>query len=328
MNVEVQADRAPIAPNLVRGRIPMTVGICAFRRPAIVDTLRSLAVQEMPPDVDLHVVVVENDDRPELRPLVEETAATLGLSLTYRHAPGRNISIARNACLDAAVERRPDGTYAQAFLFIDDDETAASDWVARLTEAWHGSKAGVVFGPAHAVYPRGAPTWMRRNDFHSNIPTTNGGTVETGYSSNALLDLTDPQVAAMRFDLAFGRTGGEDVDFFFRLHRAGVEMTLAPDAVVHEPVAPDRLSFGWLLRRKRTVGAIYGSCASAGHVARRMVLLSTGAAKAGYCGLRALGAYGRRDRAAFWIMRGAFHMGVVSGCIARPKQANYGGPAA
>ncbi|UWQ21581.1 glycosyltransferase family 2 protein [Jannaschia sp. W003] len=299
------------------------VCVCAFRRPAIVDTLRSLAAQVLPGDVALRVVVAENDDTPALRTLIERTARDLGLPLHYRHAPGRNISIARNACLEAALEPGPDGTRADVMLFIDDDEIAEPDWVARMVAAWRATGAGVVFGPAHAEYPPGAPAWMRVNAFHSNIPVSNCGVVETGHSCNALLDLSDPRMGTTRFDTAFGRTGGEDVDFFFRLHRSGVRMTITDDAVVREPVARARMSLGWLLRRSRTVGALYGACASVDG-SRRLGLMGQGAAKAAYCGLRALAAAPRPDRAAFWLMRGAFHAGVVSGCIAPPRQANYG----
>lgn len=296
--------------------IAVTAAICAFRRPGIVDTLRSLADQTLPEGLRLQVVVVENDDAPNLKQLIVREARALGLDLRYRHVPGRNISIARNACLDAARGR--------ALLFIDDDEIAEPDWAARLVTAWRTSGAGVVFGPAYAVYPPNVPLWMRRNDFHSNIPTRNQGIVETGFSSNALLDLTDPRVRDARFDLAFGRTGGEDVDFFFRLHRAGVAMTITDDAIVREPVAADRLSIGWLVRRRRTVGAIYGTCASVGRNSHRIELAVRGGAKAGYCGLRALISVGNRERSIFWLMRGMFHAGVVSGCIAPPRGANYG----
>lgn len=305
----------------------VTVCVCAFRRPAIVETLRSLAAQDLPPDLRLRVVVAENDDAPDLGPLIEATGAELGLDLVYRHAPGRNISIARNACLEAAMEPDAAGAGADALLFIDDDETAEPDWVARMVAAWRGSGAAVVFGPAHAVYPPGTPRWMRSNDFHSNIPASNRGVVETGHSCNALLDLSDPRLRAARFDLAFGRTGGEDVDFFFRLHRAGVLMAIAPDAVVREPVAEGRLSFGWLVRRSHTVGALYGTCASVDGAWRRGVLGAQSGAKAAYCALRILAAAGRRERAAFWVMRGAFHAGVVSGCIAPPRRVNYGATA-
>ena len=97
------------------------VGVCAFRRLSILETLSSIAGQELPPDTDLRVIAVENDDNPDLRLQIERHAATLGLDLRYVHAPARNISIARNACLDHAE--------GDVLLFIDDDEVADAGWI-------------------------------------------------------------------------------------------------------------------------------------------------------------------------------------------------------
>ncbi|WP_428929736.1 glycosyltransferase [Marinibacterium sp. SX1] len=295
------------------------IGICTFRRSEILETLRSVADQSVPEGARLRVIVAENDERPAYRDRIEGCARELGLDLHYVHAPARNISIARNSCLDAAT--------GDLLLFIDDDECAGPGWIERLVLTWQASGAGIVFGPAFAEYPDAAPEWMRSNNFHSNIPTRNKGVVETGYSSNVLLDRGDPRVAACRFDLSFGRTGGEDIDFFFRLHRAGVPMTISEDAAVSEKVSPNRLSFGWVLRRRYMTGAIYGTCAAPDNMTRRVSVMAKAAAKSGYCGLRALVAVASRTRCMFWLMRGTFHAGVVAGCIAPPRREVYGGAA-
>lgn len=292
------------------------IGICAFKRLAILDTLDSIAAQNLPADTSLRVIVAENDEAPTLRDRIEGHAAAIGLDLLYVHAPAKNISIARNACLEAAR--------GEALIYIDDDEIAEPDWAARMVEHWQATGAGVVFGPVHAIYPPEAPDWMRENDFHSAYAVRNNGVVETGFSGNALLDRSDARVRDARFDLAFGRTGGEDVDFFFRLSRAGVVMESADRAVVREGVAPDRLSFAWLMRRRHRVGALYGHCAAPENAARRIGIMARSAIKAGYCGLRGLLAAANRTRSSFWFIRSAFHAGVVSGCFRQPRNAAYG----
>lgn len=292
------------------------VGICTFRRHGVLETIRSVAAQSLPAGASLGVIVAENDDRPAYRDRIKACAAELGLDLCHVHAPACNISIARNACLDAAT--------GDLLLFIDDDELAEEGWIQRLVAAWKTTGAGVVFGPAIARYPETAPAWVRENDFHSNIPQRNNGVVETGYSSNVLLDMTDPRIAGCRFDLAFGRTGGEDIDFFFRLYRAGVPLAISDDAEVSEKVPDNRLSFAWVFRRRFMTGAIYGTCAAADGTGRRAKLLSQAILKSGYCGIRALGALVNRTRCSFWLMRGTFHAGVASGCIAPPRREVYG----
>ncbi|MFQ6550847.1 glycosyltransferase family 2 protein [Aestuariibius insulae] len=292
------------------------VGICTFQRDSLTTTLESVSNQKLPQGVKLSVVVADNDVEAVLSQDLARLARQLELELTYIHAPARNISISRNACLENAS-----GGY---LAFIDDDEIAEPNWIARLLDAARSTGAGVVFGPADAVYPASAPAWIRENDFHSNHPTTRDGVVETGYSSNALLDLRDPKVSETRFDLSFGRTGGEDIDFFFRLHQKGVRMVIADEARVREPVDPQRLSLKWLLRRKFAAGKIYGHCATASRSARQVPLRLRSAAKALYCGIRAVPSAPSRTRLAFWVMRSSFHFGVFFGTLSPPQREAYG----
>ena len=267
----------------------------------------------------MRAVVVDNDDEDLISGRIAALGNELRLSVTYIHAPARNISIARNACLEAAGE--------SIMAFIDDDETAAPDWIQSLLDAQKRTKAGVVLGPAHAVYPNDAPTWMVENAFHSNIPVANGDTVETGNSCNVLMDMSDPRIAETRFDLAFGKTGGEDVDFFFRLHRKGVQMTICMDAKVTEPVDPKRMSLKWLVHRKMFQGTIYGHCVVDGQsLPQRLQRAATSSVKALYCALRTPVGLIDKTKGAFWLLRGALHLGIVRGAFTPPKREFYGGP--
>ncbi|TKB57053.1 MAG: glycosyltransferase, partial [Mesorhizobium sp.] len=76
--------------------------VCTFRRLELADTLRSIAAMDMPAGYNVGIVIADNDDTPTAEPLVAKLAGELKLPVTYRHAPARNISIARNACLDAS----------------------------------------------------------------------------------------------------------------------------------------------------------------------------------------------------------------------------------
>ena len=90
------------------------VCVCTFRRPSVARLLASLASQDLPAATHLRVIVADNDDIPSARETVMRAFADLGLEGVYLHAPARNISIARNACLNAAR--------ATLVAFIDDDE--------------------------------------------------------------------------------------------------------------------------------------------------------------------------------------------------------------
>jgi succinoglycan biosynthesis protein ExoM len=293
------------------------IAICTFRRDSVFATLDSIADQSNRAGIALSVIVADNDHEPLLADRLQAASNRIGIPIRYIHAPACNISIARNACLDVAQ--------ADALILIDDDELADRNWLRGLLDVAERSGADVVFGPARAVYPDSSPQWMKENDFHSNIPVASHGIVETGYCSNALLDLRIPQVRNARFDEAFGRTGGEDTDFFFRLHRAGVIMAISDNAVVREPVAQDRLSFRWLLRRRYAAGRIYGHCATnVGSDAAAYIKVAESLLKSAACGVLAVGSVFVPHRAAFWIMRSSFHYGVAAGAVQAPQREVYG----
>ncbi len=223
------------------------VCVCTFRRASVADLLASLAKMKTP-GWRVRVIVADNDDTPSARGVVEQAFAAHGLEGRYLHAPARNISIARNACLNTAT--------APLVAFIDDDETARPDWLARLIARREATHAGVVFGKVKAVYPPDAPAWMPAADMHSTPPPIHNGRIAGGYTCNVLL--RRDVVGALRFDPAFGRSGGEDTTFFTQLQRDGVAMVYADDAIVDEPIPQSRSSLKWLKTRAYRAGQTWG----------------------------------------------------------------------
>lgn len=279
--------------------------VCTYRRPQIDGTLRSLFAQALPGDATLDIVVADNDVVPGARETVAAAAAAAPFPVAYVHAPKANISIARNACLAQAT--------GDLLAFIDDDETAAPDWIARLLARLDETGADAVFGPSVSTYPETAPPWMSAQDHHSNVPVTRDGEVQTGHTCNALLRWRGTPWAGERFDIARGVSGGEDTEFFFRLRRLGARFALTLEAQVFEPVSPQRLTFGWIRRRKFRMGQSYASVAVGWRA--RGTLFAQAATKAAYCHLRAVCHPADEGARAFWLLRGAMHAGVCAGCV-------------
>lgn len=293
--------------------------VCTFRRPELADTLRSLAAMNMPAGFGIGVIVADNDDEPTAQALVTELARELKLLVRYRHAPARNISVARNACLDTST--------ADFVAFIDDDETASAQWLAELVATAETSGAEAVLGPVRALYRADAPDWMRKGDFHSTLPVWVQGEIRTGYTCNVLLRMGADSLRDRRFSLARGQSGGEDTEFFDRMVRDGGRIAFAPEAWVEEVVPSARAAFDWLRRRRfrfgQTHGHLIGQNAGA---ARRVKDVGLASAKAAYCfGMAALTAISpvRRNRS---VLRGIMHVGVVSGLVGISEIRQYGLP--
>ena len=208
----------------------VTVCICTFRRTSLVTALRSVINQAVSKETTYHVIVVDNDFDRSAEPLVCSLRAATGKNIEYLHAPGQNISLARNAALNACQTRW--------LAFLDDDETAASDWLNQLMVQCDGSAA--IFGPCKAIYSESTPRWIRLGDYHSNRIKYRHGIIETGYTSNVLIDMDFVRAHNLRFDKSLGRTGGEDTIFFHAIYRSGGRLAYADDAIVYEEVSPTR----------------------------------------------------------------------------------------
>jgi succinoglycan biosynthesis protein ExoM len=280
------------------------VCVCTYRRESVADTIRSVAAQRIPDNVRLRIVIADNDDSPSAEGIVRNQCSALGLEYLYVHAPARNISIARNAALDAAT--------APLVAFIDDDEVATPLWIAGLLECHAATAATIVFGPVQAVYGEG-PGWLREADLHSIRPVFLGdGTINTGYTCNVLLDRSamTREMRDARFDPALGRSGGEDTFFFHHLYSRGARCAFAEAALVHEPVPPNRGRLRWLLKRSFRSGQTYARVLQT-TPAWRPRLIATAAAKCGYC-LMAMAL--QASSPARWrrmAVRAALHAGVV-----------------
>lgn len=295
--------------------LSVTVAICTFRRASLAATLRSLAALVLPADCAVQVIVADNDDTPVRQREVEALGPELGLALRYVHAPARNISIARNACLDRCE--------SDWLAFIDDDEAATPDWLARLLA--RRTEAEIVFGTCRAVYPAGAPGWARSGDFHSNRLAGNDAPWN-GYTSNVLIAMPFVRAHALRFRPELGQTGGEDTLFFHAAMQAGARFAYVPEAEVSEPVDPARLGLGWLVRRRFRAGQVHwlvlgraGGRAAGGTAALGKLLACLGLAVAQFW------------RPAGWrsaLLRGALHAGVVAAALGAPVYREYAAPEA
>ncbi|WP_457150020.1 glycosyltransferase [Mesorhizobium sp. P5_C1] len=300
-------------------KLSIDIGVCTFRRPELADTLRSLDAMEMPAGFDISIIVADNDDTPTARDLVTALSRELTVPIRYQHCPARNISIARNACLDAST--------ADFVAFIDDDETATPRWLAELVAVAQASGAATVLGPVRARYRPDAPDWMRRGDFHSTLPVWVRGEIRTGYTCNVLLRMGSDSLCGRRFSLARGQTGGEDTEFFDQMHKAGGRIAFSPDAWVDEVVPRSRAAFDWLGRRRFRVGQTHGHLL--GRNARGIGLakqVGLASAKAIYCFASALPVVispVRRNRS---VLRGIMHVGVVSGLVGIREIRLYGQP--
>ncbi len=224
--------------------MPAKVGICinTYRRTAsLTELLRSVAELNVPPEIDLVIVVVDNDSEESARTTVE--AVQLPWPIVYDVEPIRNISHARNRAMRRALAERAD-----LIAFIDDDETASPQWLSELLRVRAETSAEVVTGPVVGRPPADAPAWAQRGEFFTRRrPLGSGAIVSVAETANALVARSVAETFA--FDPSFGLAGGGDSHFFVRARQAGARIVWAADAIVVETVPSSRATVRWLFRR-------------------------------------------------------------------------------
>ena len=291
------------------------VCICTFRRGSIFETLQTIAEQSIRGEVDLHVIVADNDTTPVAAGSIIAACSELNLPLTYVHAPAENISIARNACLDACSN--------DWIVFIDDDEIASHDWLDVLLRDCES--IDVRFGVSQALYdPSETPAWILQGDFHSNRIMGNDAS-HNGYTCNVLLRRDFLEAHGLRFDLALGQTGGEDTLMFERINLLGGRFDYSADAIVYEAVPPSRASLKWLIKRKFRAGQIHREVLRTRGISTRGSVPAA-AAKVLYCSAASLAnAFRPADRNRH-LLRATLHLGFIVSSLGGRTYREYGSP--
>ena len=250
----------------------LTIAIPTFRRPddlkrAIGGVLKQVAEQAAREPSggtvsDAEVLVIDNDAQCSGRKAAlaaaadagvavrasadEPTAGDMSVRYVVEERPG--VAAVRNRALDETTER-------DLLIFIDDDEEPEPGWLAALVGLWASTGCQAVAGPVIPVYEVEPETWVRQGEFfvRRTWPT---GTVRPVAASNCLLlDLGFVRRAGLRFDEAFGATGGEDTLFTRRLSAAGGVIRWCDEARVRDHVPASRLTRTWILRRQRSHAA-------------------------------------------------------------------------
>lgn len=225
------------------------IAVCTRRRPQMLARcLESLISLNPPENATIEILVVENDEHSGMEKLVHETATRSPFQLHYRLESRQGIPFARNRALDVGL----DGGF-DYLAFLDDDEWVETDWLEKLYgyAMEKGGKA-VIHGHVVSEFPEAAPNHLIPLMQRKEKPT--GTRLDSCATNNVILPLSMVREFNLRFDERNPFSGGEDVLFFFAAHQQGVEIFECNEAVVHEEIPLNRMSLGWLAKRKYWMG--------------------------------------------------------------------------
>lgn len=222
-----------------------SVVICTVNRsPHARDSVRSVLAQQLDHPDEMEVLVVDNtpDQKAQswIAGLQDEDSR-----VRYVHEAVPSISSARNS---GVLNAKGD------FLaFLDDDETAERDWLAKLHQALQTHGADIGTGPVHPVFEdKDALDWDPTPFFYGEREKLSTGALrEAARTGNILFRVATCFDDTPPFDPSFGKSGGEDTDLTHRLYLAGRKIIWVADADVQEFWPAERSSLSAFLRRKR-----------------------------------------------------------------------------
>ncbi len=292
----------------------VTVCVASIGRPSLVQLFRSL--EEMRHPVPVRIIVADDSADGAARRIIDESGPWR-LPIDVCQVGARNIATARNACVDRAQSR--------FVAFVDDDEWVDRDWLTRIHAAAIRYNADAVFGSVDAIYSPATPPWLKRVGLFRKRPGDTGARVSTGATCNALVRLDTIRRLHLRFDEAFGRTGGEDTDFFCRLATAGGALVACSDAIVYEEVPAERLEIAHLRQRYTRGGHTYARIMLAHQgPAQRVAFYAATIAKMLATGAISLMAWPfRRDLGLIYATRYWGHIGKLHYAADRPSPQLY-----
>jgi succinoglycan biosynthesis protein ExoM len=221
----------------------ISVCICAFQRPALLQKLlECLEQQRTNGRFTFSVVVTDNDSRRSSQRVVAEFVARSRIAVTYSCESRQNIALARNEALKHAA-----GDFV---AFIDDDEFPESNWLAAMLEACEQYQAAGVLGPMWPHFEEPPPRWIVDGRFWERPEHRTGKVMkwEECRTGNLLFRRRILDGVEEVFNPEFG-TGGEDKDFFLRMTRLGHVFRWCNEGVVYETVPKERWKRSYMLKR-------------------------------------------------------------------------------
>jgi len=240
----------------------ISVCICTFRRPALLDRLLCALERQIAEEAfTFDVVVVDNDAERTAESTVGAARQRGIIDVRYDCEPEQNISLTRNRGV-----RNATGTL---IAFIDDDEAPVPGWLAALYGTLNTYSADGVLGPVIAEFAPGTPEWIQRGPFFQRRRLATGTAISAkdARTGNLLLHRSIFADGEPWFDPAFGRTGGEDSDFFWRQSRTGRRFVWCDEAAAYEVVPPERCTASYHVKRYLRSGTLDGERMRAGRLA-------------------------------------------------------------
>lgn len=220
------------------------IAVCTYKRLKEVQRcLESIQELSLFDDILLDIIVIDNEPSDKVASLCKK------LGVYYISEPQRGLVYARNAVLKCARF----GKYDYCGI-LDDDETVSSNWLGDMLAAFKTTQADAISGIIDIKLKANMPQYLKKAYQFKKISQTM--TVKTMPMGNVMLSKRAVE-SGIDFDAQFNFTGGEDIDFFSKLYKAGYKLFKIPNAKVTEYLTPEKASLKAYFNRQLRVAKLH-----------------------------------------------------------------------
>lgn len=227
----------------------MLISCCinTYKRPTLLKKLlQSLETQKLDSTWDLEVIIVDNDEQEEGRPVIEDYRENSNLNIKYYTQPIKNISITRNKGVQMAS--------GSIIMFIDDDGFADNNWIYEMLSCLEKYNADGVFGTVLPYFDEGVSELYIKGKFFDRLIQNTGEISKYKRTTNCLVKREILDQIEGPFDPQDGLTGGEDANLFEKIERKGAKLVFCKEGIVYDHVPFNRANMKWLTQRKFRTG--------------------------------------------------------------------------
>lgn len=227
----------------MRERTKIVIGLGTFKRPKmLLQCLQSLKAQQIPDQVELMMIVVDNDKEGSAEQTYDSISQDFPYSTQYFVHSEKGIVSMRNRIIDECIKEN-----AHYLAFLDDDEVAEPDWILKHLESMEQYKADVTAGYVEQLLPDDTPVHMKKFYKLASHPT--GTDRISGSTRNIMFSLELCTKHGLRFNPALNLTGSSDTFFFEEAYKLGAKIVWVQEAMVYEEMPKSRITKTWLWNR-------------------------------------------------------------------------------
>jgi len=240
------------------GGVRVTVAIPTYqRRHYLLDALQSVICQET--KFAFEILVLDNNDKPELKETVLEIAQNSTILIRYIHIEETGLHNVRNI---AAIK-----AYGDIICYIDDDVIVPNSWLAAICEPFNIGEVGGVGGKALPKWESSPPKWIYSLPAYYFSLLNLGpisremNTLETPYGCNMayrrelVISLKGFSPDGIGDSLIEWRRGDGEVGFARKVHNMGYKILYVPQAFLYHRIPEQRQTIDFI-RRRTIKGAI------------------------------------------------------------------------